>query len=77
MGFGIIMIGYIFILFDFNINGINLLPNVIGWIMVLIGMSRIYNKLKNNYFKQGLQMVFLLIILASFEIATRYVDSLS
>lgn len=65
-GFGKFFWGFLFIMFDFRIQGIDILPNVIGFILFAIGFQAL--SAHSQYFTKGKGFNFIMIILSTFSI---------
>ncbi|WP_113672144.1 hypothetical protein [Vallitalea guaymasensis] len=65
MGFNKLFWGFIF-LFDFRIGGIDILPDIIGYILFYQGLSILEEK--NEYFGKAKKFAFPMIFLAIFDI---------
>jgi len=46
-----IFIGYLFLFFNFEINGIDLLPGFIGYILIFVGLGKLKNE--SSYFQKA------------------------
>ncbi len=61
-GFILIIIGLIMTFFDFSINGVNLIPDLVGFILIAIGLS--LHTTWDSSFNTARIMAFLLVFLA-------------
>ncbi len=58
--------GYLFTVINFRISGIDILPNIIGYIIILLGLKVLTNE--NEYFKKALNYNYGMIIISIPEI---------
>ena len=49
-----ILIGYLFLFFNFEINGIDLLPGFIGYIFIFVGLGKLANE--SIYFQKAVDV---------------------
>lgn len=69
MGFNRLIIGFIFIFFDFNFINVNILPNFIGYIFFYLGATSLASLLSSEYFtfvKNASRLLIILSIIESF-----------
>lgn len=62
MGFHVMAWGIVFVLLSFQINGIDILPDIIGYILMLIGFSRIESY--HPHFRRGKLLSIVFIVLS-------------
>ncbi|RFU60625.1 hypothetical protein [Bacillus sp. V59.32b] len=77
MGFRTMLFGFIFILFDINLEQFDILSDVIGYILLFIGAATIKNKMDNTYFSLVRKCSQILIILSASEVLIRHFDLLN
>lgn len=65
MGFNKLFWGFVFLL-DFRLNGIDILPDIIGYVMFYQGLSILEEK--NEFFGKGKKLAFPMIFLSIFDI---------
>ncbi|WP_427340742.1 hypothetical protein [Caloranaerobacter sp. DY30410] len=65
MGFSKIFWGFIF-LFDFRLNGVDIIPDFIGFILIYFGLQKLVEK--NNNFELAKNLAFPLIFISVFDI---------
>lgn len=64
MGFTTIIVAFIFIYFNFNLNNLNVLPDFIGYILFYYGVASIMNSLDSEYFLKAKDASKILIVLS-------------
>lgn len=74
MGFRTMLFGFIFILFDINVEQFDILSDVIGYIFLLMGAAAIKNKMDNTYFSVFRKCTQLLLVLSASEVYIRHSD---
>lgn len=77
MGFNRLIIGFIFIFFDFSFTNVNILPNFIGYIFLYSGATSLASSLSSEYFMFVKKASRLLIILSLMESFIGYSSVLS
>lgn len=72
MGFRTILIGFIFVFFNINFGEVNLLPDLIGYIVVLIGAYTLIGNFKNGFFLKVLHSSIILIVLSCLDLFIKH-----
>jgi hypothetical protein len=72
MGFRTILIGFIFVFFNINFGGINLLPDLIGYVVVLIGAYTLTGNFKNHSFLKVQHSSIILIVLSCLDLFIKH-----
>ncbi|MET1249458.1 hypothetical protein ABWW58_11780 [Sporolactobacillus sp. STCC-11] len=72
MGFRHLLVGFIFIFFQFNIASIDILPDVVGYILVFIGANKLLSSIQNDQFMHVKHSSLLLIPLSALDLFIRH-----
>lgn len=72
MGFSKMIFGFFFVFFDFNLGKINILPNLIGYILLYLAVSQVIKRMDNKYFLNIRKVSVLLIFLSALEMMIKY-----
>jgi hypothetical protein len=72
MGFSRMDLGFFFIFFDFNFDKINILPDLLGYILIYLGVSQLISRMANHYFSFLKKTCVLLISLTALDMLIKY-----
>jgi hypothetical protein len=72
VGFRLLLLGFIFIFFQLNIGSINLLPDVVGYILILSGTNMLLASFQNDRFVHVKYASMLLIPLSALDLFIRH-----
>lgn len=72
MGFRLLLFGFIFIFFQFNIGSIDILPDVVGYILILSGTNMLLASFQNDRFVHLKYSSLLLIPLSALDLFIRH-----
>lgn len=72
MGFGYIIFGLFFVLFDFHFQKVNILPNFIGFLLINVGLVEIIGRINNSYLQEGKKTLRILIAFSALEMIIGY-----
>jgi hypothetical protein len=77
MGFRTILVGFIFIFFNINLGEVNILPDVVGYILLFIGSNILKSKLDNDFFSVVKTSSLILIFLSFLDLLIKHSDVLN
>lgn len=72
MGFSTMILGFFFVFFDFNLGKINILPDLIGYLIIYFGASGVVGRMPNKYFSVLKKACGLLIALSGLDMIINY-----
>ncbi|QQZ07631.1 hypothetical protein [Heyndrickxia vini] len=72
MGFRTMLIGFIFVFFNINFGEVNLLPDLLGYIIILIGAYTLIGNFKNGSFLKVLHSSIILIVLSGLDLFIKH-----
>jgi hypothetical protein len=77
VGFRLLLLGFIFIFFQFNIFSIDILPDVVGYILILSGTNMLLTSFQNDRFVYVKYASLLLIPLSALDLFIRHSAALN